>query len=415
VKKSLFVVASLLVLAGMLASACGAARQAPAAASAAAQPTAAPATAASARKITKLTIWHAWTAAEAAAGAAAIKKFQDANPGITVEVLAVPVDQLKNRFTTEASAGGGPDLMVGPKDWIFELAQANLILPLDDLSAQIGLEQLNKAAVKANKYNGKVWALPESTEAIALWYNRDKVKTPPKDSDELLKMARDVGLGLNQGFYQTAGLIFGAGGQLLDSSQKCILDQGKGTVDALNWMVQAKKTPNVIVDSDAGKLDAAFKDGTIGMIFSGSWAASDYAKAMGADKIAVADPIVMRPGGKTFAPFLDTKNIFLSANAKGDAKEAAAKFLKFLSQPDTQSIFVKVGHIPSNPAVKLDDPVAAGLLKQTRSTTYLPNEPEIGAVWTPGAAMIANVLDGRVPAADAPKQACATIDIANKK
>ncbi|RIK30027.1 MAG: hypothetical protein DCC52_06880, partial [Chloroflexi bacterium] len=187
-----------------------------------------------------LKLWHGQTGAEADALAEAVKKFEAANPGTTVELLAVPFDQLKNKFTTEASTGGGPDLLVGPKDWIGELAQADLIAPLDDMAADAGLNNLNKAAVDANKFQGKTWAFPESTEAVALWYNTDKVKNLPKDSTELLKLAEEVGLGVNTGFYHSMGIISGYGGKIFDDQQKCILDQGDGTVKALEWLKTAK-------------------------------------------------------------------------------------------------------------------------------------------------------------------------------
>ena len=74
-----------------------------------------------------VTLWHGWTGAEADKLTEVIAAFQEKAPGVTVEVLAVPFDQLKNKFTTEASTGGGPDLLIGPKDWIGELAQAELI------------------------------------------------------------------------------------------------------------------------------------------------------------------------------------------------------------------------------------------------------------------------------------------------
>jgi arabinogalactan oligomer/maltooligosaccharide transport system substrate-binding protein len=107
--------------------------------------------------------------------------------------------------------------------------------------------------------------------------------------------------------------------------------------------------------------------------------------------------------------------VFLSSNSKGDAQAAAVKFLNFMSQPDTQSIFVKVGHIPSNPNVKVDNPIGAGFLAQTQTATYFPNEPEMGAVWTPAGDMITKVLEGKSTPADAVKEACATINQANKK
>jgi maltose-binding protein MalE len=39
----------------------------------------------------------------------------------------------------------------------------------------------------------------------------------------------------------------------------------------------------------------------------------------------------------------------------------------------------------------------------------------MGAVWTPGADMITKVIEGKATPADAVKEACATINAANKK
>ena len=211
--KKLFVVLSLLLVVMLLVTACGPkATPAPeptAAPAAAAEPTKAPAaeptkaTGLSRRRPLRLLrqprvvlslCGTAGLVPRRTPLAEVIKAFQDANPGVTVETLAVPFDQLKNKFTTEASTGGGPDLLIGPKDWIGELSQAGLIAPLDDLADKIGLDQLNQSAVDANKFQGKVWAFPESTEAMALWYNKDKVKEAPKSVDELLKQAAEVGL-----------------------------------------------------------------------------------------------------------------------------------------------------------------------------------------------------------------------------
>ena len=98
-------------------------------------------------------------------------------------------------------------------------------------------------------------------------------------------------------------------------------------MDALTFIKDAKGTPNVIADKDGGKLDAAFKDGKVGYIFNGPWATGDYVKALGAENLGIADPITL-PNG-TFAPFLGTKNIFLSANTQN--LSGAQAFLKFMS------------------------------------------------------------------------------------
>ena len=126
--------------------------------------------------------------------------------------------------------------------------------------------------------------------------------------------------------------------------------------------------------SDGGKLDAAFKDGKVGYVFNGPWATGDYVKALGAENLGIADPITL-PNGK-FAPFLGTKNIFLSSSAQN--ADAAQAFMWFMAQPETQQMMTEVGHIPSNPNVKMDDPFIAGFLKQTGSASLLPERARDG-------------------------------------
>jgi len=361
-----------------------------------------------------VTLWHGWTGAEEETLKATVADFLKANPDAKVNLLAVPFDQLKNKFTTEASTGGGPDLLIGPKDWIGELAQAKLIANLDDLGKDI-LANLNPAAVDADKFQGKVWAIPESTEAVALWYNTDKLKTPPADTDALLKAAGECGLAVNSGFYHYFGFISAFGGKLFDANQKVILDQA-GTSDALAFLKTAKETKGVTVDSDGGKLDALFKDGKVCMIFNGPWATGDYAKALGKDKLAIAPPVKIAKTGKTFAPFLGTKNIFLAANSKGDNQKAALAFAGFMVSPAVQANFAaKAGHIPSHKTAKVDDKIIAGFVTQTQSASYFPNEPEMGAVWGPAGDMITKVIEGKSQPDAAVKEASETINKANKK
>ena len=61
----------------------------------------------------------------------------------------------------------------------------------------------------ADKFQGKIWAFPESTEAVALWYNKKLVGQPATSVDELLQQAAKVGLAYNTGFYHSAGLLLG--------------------------------------------------------------------------------------------------------------------------------------------------------------------------------------------------------------
>ncbi len=379
---------------------------------AAAPAQAAPAATPVAQASGSITVWHAWTGAEEQTLKTAVAAFEAVNPGATVKLLAVPFDQLQNKYTIEASTGGGPDILVGPKDWIGVLAQANLILPVDDIASDT-LATLNPAAVQANQYQGRVWAIPESTEAVGIYYNKDLVPTPPTDTDAMLQTAATSGLAINSLFYHFSGFIFAFGGQLFDADQRVILDQG-GTADALGWLKTAKDMPGVTVDNDTSKLDALFKDGKVGMIVNGPWAAGDYAKVLGKDKLGIMPPVTISQTGWTFAPFLGTKNFFISANVQNQPLVLA--FVSYVVSPEVQSTFAsEAGHIPSNVLADVQDPIVSGFVAQTQSATYFPNEPEMGAVWTPAGDMITKVIEGKAAPDSAVREATDTINRANKK
>jgi maltose-binding protein MalE len=434
VSPSRYVLTSLLLVLALVVAACGPAAAtdptpAPQATVPAAAPGAAPTPAAAAAtpatgaatipseplQPATITLWHGVTGAEEQAMSQVVQRFQQENQGVTVNMLAVPFDQLQNKFSTEASTGAGPDLIYGPKDWIGSFAQANLISPLDDVAAEVGLDQLNPAAVDAVRFQDQVWALPESTEAVALWYNTSMVQNPPQTSEELIQMAEEHGLAVNTLFYYVAGFIFGYGGDLFDDEQRCVIDEGDAAVQALEFVRQLRDTPNVIANSNTANLNAAFKDGSVGLIFEGPWASGDFAEALGEDNVAVAPPLRMAPGDDTFAPFLGTKNFFLSANPQGAQRAAALRFLNFITQPATQEIFAGVGHIPSNADVQVDSRIIEGFIAQTQSAHRMPNEPEMGAVWTPAGDMITKVLDAGVAPADAVRDACQQINQANNR
>src|SRR5215212_4232242 len=138
----------------------------------------------------ELSIWHGWTGAEAdTLNNDILPAWEAAYPDITIETLAVPFDQLKNKYQTETATGGGPDLLIGPLDWVGELATAELIAPLDEMATQDVLANYVPSTVEALRYDGKLYGMPESFETVALYYNKTMIETPPTTTAELDTLA----------------------------------------------------------------------------------------------------------------------------------------------------------------------------------------------------------------------------------
>ncbi|MEF3244476.1 MAG: maltose ABC transporter substrate-binding protein [Caldisericaceae bacterium] len=363
-----------------------------------------------------LTIWHSWSGAELDVLNEAITEYQNQHPEITINQLQVPFDQLQNKYQTEAAAGGGPDILVGPADWIGNFAKANLIASLDSYFDAAFLADYVPGAIEQVKFNGSMMAFPESTECVALIYNKSLVQNLPKDTNELVTLVDSItqgdtyGFVYNSGFYFTAGYFFASGMKLFDSNNNAIVNQGDGGVKTLTFLKNLASDPKFIVANDYGKADSLFKEGKAAMIINGPWAVGDYVKALG-DKVGVAPMPVFAETGNPFAPFVNTKDFFVNANINDTQKKAAADFIKFMVSKDVeQKFFEKAKHIPSN--VKVDtssDPIIGGFLEQMKTGVPMPIIPEMGAVWDPMQTAIDSVLASKATPQDAINTAETTI------
>src|SRR6266849_8532059 len=138
-----------------------------------------------------ITLWHAYGTggSEEQALNQLITKIKADNPSAKITVLQVPFDQVFNKFQTEAAAGGGPDLFTAPNDELGNEVRANLLLALDD-KLKGKLDKVAPLGVDGLKVNGKLYGVPMLFKAVALYYNKDKVLTPPKTTDDLTALLK---------------------------------------------------------------------------------------------------------------------------------------------------------------------------------------------------------------------------------
>ena len=363
-----------------------------------------------------ITLWHGYTGAEADTLQKAVDAVKAKNPNFKITLLAVPFDQLQNKYTTEASTGGGPDLLIGPSDWIGAFADASIIASLDGMQMTPSItSRLLPSSLNVAKYNGKLYALPVNMKNVALYYNKDLVKSVPKTTDEMLTMAGTLatgnvkyGVALNAGFYHAVGYNFAYGGKLFSDPKHVDLNT-QGTIDWLTWLKKAKESKGVFAKSGADQdIDNLFKTGGAAMVINGPWALGDYQKALGKDKVGVAVAPSTAKGGK-FAPFVGTENYFVNAASKSQTQALA--FVKYIASAGVQQMFVdKAGHISTNTMVDLsENPLLDSFVAQA---TPFPNFPAMGKVWDPAGNMINEVLDGKASPADAAKKANDAINAA---
>ncbi len=200
--------------------------------------------------------------------------------------------------------------------------------------------------------------VPESLKAVALWYDKSALPTPPTTSDELLAGVKDgsIKIGINQGVYHQFGWTGAFGGQLLDDTGKCIADQG-GFADAFAYL-KSLKDAGATFNTDGNALKTDFQTGKLNAIIDGPWQTADFRTALG-DNLAVV-PIPAGPAGPA-NPFTGTDGWYINPNLDEAQAELAVNVALALTSAASEQVFVDdAGHVPANPAVAITDPITQG-------------------------------------------------------
>ena len=356
-----------------------------------------------------LTVWNHFTdAAEVTWLRAQAAAFQKAT-GNTVNIVALPLDQIPDKLLQSAPKGQGPDMVVTlPQDRLGQLASAGVIEPLDKYLTS--KTDLDKTAVSAMTYNGKLFGLPMFAESVALIYNKKIVKTAPTTWDEFIKVAQaNTGNGkfgflvdlnnayANYGIFSAYGsYIFKNNGGTLNVKDVGI--GNAGALKAVSLMNDLRYKYNLVpegVTADAAK--GAFVDGRLGMLITGPWDMGDIRKA-GIDYGITTLPTPPGATGK-WSPFVGVQGVIL--NAYGKNKAAAAQFAKLLVMQDSQASLNKAGgRIPVSLSARTklkSNPIVQGFGKAISAGTPMPNVPQMGAIWGPWGSAVAQSVQKRTP------------------
>jgi arabinogalactan oligomer/maltooligosaccharide transport system substrate-binding protein len=270
------------------------------------------------------------------------------------------------------------------------------------------LDNLLPVAVEGCMVDGKLYCVPESLKAVAMFYNKDKVQNPPTTTDELLEAVKGgLKLGLQRNAYHNIGFFTGFGGKIVDDTGKCALDPAFG--QALAYMKELQAAGAEIF-SDEAKYNDAFQTGQLDAVIQGPWKTGDYQKALG-DKLAVA-PIPAGPAGPA-GPLTGTDGFYINVNTQN--VEGAVALGLYLTSPESMKTYVGVGHVPADKTIEVTDPVTKGFADAAATGYPRPQSAELDNFWTPFGDAVNNVFEAGADPAQASQEACAAMDKANNK
>lgn len=312
-----------------------------------------------------------------------------------VNIVSVPFDDLTTKFLQSAPKGQGPDLIVTQAhDRIGQMAAAGVIEPMDKYVTS--RTDLDKTAVQAMTYKGKLFGIPMFAESVALIYNKKLVPTAPTSWNALLSGAQKAQKSGALGFvmpldnaYLTYGFTSAYGGYVFKNTggtlnTKDIGLGNAGAVKAAGFINDLRYKYNLIPEGITGDaVKSAFTQGRAAMMISGPWDIDDIRKA-GIDFGIAPFPTPPGASGK-WSPFVGVQGTIMNAYSKN--KVAAAQFAKAITTADAQISFNKAGgRIPVSLAARTrlkSNPVVAGFSRTISAGTPMPNIPEMGSVWGP--------------------------------
>lgn len=329
-----------------------------------------------------VTYWQYFFESKVKTVDALIKQFETQTPGVHVVQETFPYDSYNQKVASAVPAGQGPDVVNLFYGWLPLYVDSGYLQALpEDAFPVTAVEREFVPMVKAAKFEGKYWALPTAVRTLALFYNKDMFRKAglarsPVTWDEFLADAERLTDRDARGRVTTEGFGIAPSGQDHQLIREVLFRQW-GTApyssdghrptyntaqgaEALRWYTDlVTKHKVAVVDFFPGGngYRDAFIAGKAGMIIDGSFAIG--AIRGGAKFDWGVGLLPRRTAGGTPGNFGSFWVHGLTKKAKGVQRDAAIKWLKYITSSDTQRTWLgQVGEIPANRALAGDPKLA---------------------------------------------------------
>ena len=307
----------------------------------------------------ELRVWDQFTEGSVSPTVEAVyAAFMEQNPNITINREAISSDQMRQTVNTAVASGTGPDIILydaGPANAGL-LAEAGLLLPLDDYAAQYGwTERIAPAAIEATTIDGTLYGLPLTTDLIGMYYNQTLLDqeglTLPQTLDELVAFCGEatekgyipIAFGNNPGWEAFHQFSMTSNQMLGPEAMRALLFENEGSWDSPEIVTAIEAFFVTLRDAGCLPEDAnaiGYDDGN-SLFFSGqsllhttgSWLVGDILEAMPDSEVGFV-PFPEIEGGQGR---LDRRGRFGLVHLVGDSQnpDAAAMFIDYLYSQDS--------------------------------------------------------------------------------
>jgi len=328
-----------------------------------------------------------------------IQKFEAQNPGITVEQTTFPYESYQQKVAAAIPAGEGPDVINLFYGWLPLWVKSGYLqaLPASDFSSAYFAKSFYPFVAQSVSIGGQNYAVPTAVRTLALIYNKRLFReggldpnNPPKTLDELVADAKKLSKYDGQGNLVQSGLLMQPNGQghvwlrevlfrqfgavPYSADSRTVTYNSPAGLQAFQWyMDRITKDkvgyPNFSTDDvtaftaqkAAMNIDGSFRIATLNAVKNLEWGVAELPTYKGIKS--------------NFASFWANA---ITSGVSGQKLDAAVKFLKFLTSPEVQEVWLqKVGELPATPSLSDEyktDPVVSVFLKglaYAHATSYV--------------------------------------------
>lgn len=125
-----------------------------------------------------------------------MENFNALDPALQIEIIEQP--ESWNVTRTAVAGGGGPDIVISPgPSFVYEMANAGLILPMDAYASELNWnDAFVPWALSLGTVDGELYSLADELETLIMYYNKTLFEangwTAPTTMDELVALSEAI-------------------------------------------------------------------------------------------------------------------------------------------------------------------------------------------------------------------------------
>jgi multiple sugar transport system substrate-binding protein len=244
------------------------------------------------------------------------------------------------------AAGSGPDIFMMSAGDIMKYIDSGIAYPLDKW-IRPNINDYVPASIEAVTFNGKIYAMPNYMDLLALFYDKDLFTSlnlqPPETWEEFIDTAKKLatpdrygamifttpGAGTNFFFHP---FVWMSGGDVLSKDRKTVVINSDITINALQFYRDVINSGAVNKSDPADSGDLSWlATGRAAMMFAGSWAVPGLKKNYPNFNLGVIPYPVPKKGMKSSTNAGGWK---LLVSSRGKNPDKAGEFANWLYNDD---------------------------------------------------------------------------------